>query len=78
LCGSFKKLSTNECRFPKYREAYLKEAWPVITRELNKVLLHPTPCTRNPTPETIHPAPESLDLEPSSRNHKPYDRNPKL
>jgi ribosomal RNA assembly protein len=22
--------------FPKYREAYLKEAWPVVTRELNK------------------------------------------
>lgn len=40
--GSFAEESSFMTLFPKYREVYLKEAWPVITRALER---HGVACT---------------------------------
>lgn len=35
-CGPFTAESDFQVKFPKYREAYLREAWPLVTRSLDK------------------------------------------
>lgn len=42
VAGSFAEESSFVTLFPKYREVYLKEAWPMITRTLEK---HGVACT---------------------------------
>jgi ribosomal RNA assembly protein len=42
VSGSFAEESSFMTLFPKYREVYLKEAWPMITRSLEK---HGVACT---------------------------------
>ena len=34
--GTFAEESSFSVMFPKYRELYLKEAWPLVTRSLGK------------------------------------------
>lgn len=34
--GSFAETSEFQVLFPKYREVYLKEAWPLVTKSLEK------------------------------------------
>lgn len=35
-CGPFQHESDFQVKFPKYRESYLREAWPLVTRSLEK------------------------------------------
>lgn len=35
-CGPFQTESDFQVKFPKYRETYLREAWPLVTRSLEK------------------------------------------
>jgi hypothetical protein len=42
VAGNFAETSEFQVLFPKYREVYLKEAWPLVTKSLEK---HGIACT---------------------------------